>query len=152
MIQTQYDAKRLIAEMHNSILKSLEEKDTEIRRQAINMLRDLFEEKNYSITYEFSDEIGFEATQLLPSDWSSTGKRHHEITRIMTFFWLYGDDYEGDTEGDTITAHIIRRETYHTHDGYYHEHRSFFIDWNVNLQKWTHINRSSNKSSFTPRG
>lgn len=148
MIQTQYDAKRLIAEMHNSILKSLEEKDTEIRRQAINMLRDLFEEKNYSITYEFSDEIGFEATQLLPSDWSSTGKRNHEINRKMNFFWQYADEYDGDT----ITAHIIRSESYRTHDGNYHEHKSFFIDWNVNLQKCTHINRSSNISNFDSKG
>lgn len=91
------------------ILKSLEQKDTEIRRQAIDLLRDLYEEKQYSIEHKWSDEIKFEATQRFPDDWSSTGKRHHKIDRSMNFFWIYNEEDSATLrKGWNITAHISR--------------------------------------------
>ena len=47
MIKSLSDAKHLVADVHNSIIDSLARKDTEIRRRAIDLLKDLFEENNY---------------------------------------------------------------------------------------------------------
>lgn len=152
MIKSLSDAKRLVADIHNSILKSLEQKDTEIRRQAIDLLRDLFEEKDYRITYEGSDEIEFEATQTFPDDWSSTGKRHHRVDRKMLFWWMYcEEDSRNLTKGWNIMARISLHEMYDTHEGYYSERQTFVINWSVSQKKWLQIHRDCNESKFTPK-
>lgn len=136
MIQDISDAKHLIADMHNSILQSLKRTDTPIKREAIALLRDLFEEENYNITEELSDEIRFESKRVFPDDWSITGKRHHTIFRRMGFFW---DNY--DDEYSTITAHIGRHELYNTRNESFSELKSFFIDWSVSQQKVIRISK-----------
>lgn len=152
MIQTLSDAKRLVADMHNSILESLEQKDTEIRRQAIALLHDLYEEDNYIITDKFSDEIRFVSEQVYPDDLSGSGKRRHRIDRAMDFFWVYSEeDAVNIRKGWNITANIRRCEYYHTSQGYYVEQRGFFINWSVSRKRWININRSSNVCKFTPR-
>lgn len=152
MIQTLFDAKRLIADIHNSILKSIESKDTELRRQAIYLLRDAFEDKNFSIAHNFSDEIGFESKETFPDDWSSTGKRHHQISRSMNFNWIYTDEDSATLKkGWNIILHITRREYYKTHEGYYSDCLGFFISWSVNLKRWYKIDRSMNERKFEPK-
>lgn len=137
MIQNLSDAKRLVADMHNSILQSLKRTDTPIKREAIALLRDLFEEENYNITEELSDEIRFESERVFPDDWSFTGKRHHTIFRRMGFFW---DNY--DDEYSTITAHIGRHELYNTRrNESFSELKYFFIDWSVSQQKVIRISK-----------
>lgn len=151
MIKSLSDAKRLVADMHNSILDSLAQKDTEIRRQAIDLLKDLFEENNYRVTDKRSDEVKFEATQTFPDDWSSTGKRHHKIEREMNFYWQYCDEDSSNLrKGWNITAYISQIESYHTSQGYYRENRYFSIDWSVSQKKWFGIHRKLNESKFTP--
>lgn len=153
MIHSLSDAKRLVADMHNSILESLERKDTEIKRQSIDLLRDLYEECKYRIHHKYANEIEFEATESFPDDWSSTGKRHHKIDRSMNFSWIHGGEQDGPNlrKGWNIIAFIHRSEYYHTNQGYYFEHSSFFISWSVSQKKWFRIDKGRNESKFTPR-
>lgn len=152
MIKSLSDAKRLVADMHNSILDGLGGKDTEIKRQAVDLLRDLYEEKNYRTTEKWSDHIRFEAKQTFPDDWSSTGKRHHRIDRMMQFDWLYYDvDGALGKKGWNITAYISRYEVYNTDEGIYSESQAYFINWSVSQKKWLRITEAANKSEFTPR-
>lgn len=152
MIQSLSDAKRLLADMHNNILKSLEQKDTEIRRQAIGLLSDLLEEHIYSVEHAFSDEICFEAKQTFPDDWSSTGRRGHEINRSMQFQWSYSDeDSILANKGWNIYVWIRRSEYYHTTREYYSERLAFYIIWSVSQKKWIRIRREANESKSSPR-
>jgi|GEM_PF-2598935 len=142
MIQNLSDAKRLVVDMYNSILESLERKDTEVRRQTIDLLRDLFEADNYRVTDKFTDEIHFESKQSFPD---ATWKRHHDITLVMEFSWRYYDE-----DGWNIWVWIKRWESYNTDEGHYFAHRCFSIEWNVSQKKCRRIRREFNESTFTP--
>ena len=130
MIQNSFDAKRLIADIHNDILKSLEKSDHELKRQVIDLLRDLFEENNYIITYEYSDGIEFEARQ------GFQGGSPVNISSKMEFRWNYTDvdDYPY-RKGWNITAIISRYESSKTYEIY----RSYMIYWSDSLKKGQRI-------------
>lgn len=152
MIKSLSDAKRLVADVYNSIIDSLARKDTEIRRRAIDLLKDLFEENNYRVTEKWSDHIRFEAKQTFPDDWSSTGKRHHRIDRMMQFDWLYYDvDGALGKKGWNITVYISRYEIYHTNEVIYSENQSYSIEWSVSRKKYIRIFENANESKFTPK-
>lgn len=147
MIQTLFDAKRLIADMHNSILKSIESKDTELRRQAIYLLRDLrdaFEYNNFSINHKFSDEIEFKSDETFPDDRSTTGKYRHHIYRDLEFDWFYEDE-----DGyPYIRARISRHELYHINERMHQDRQSILIYWSETLKRVTRISPLFNVKNF----
>ena len=110
---------------------SLEKSDNEIKRQAIDLLRDLFEESNYSVTYESSDKIEFEAKYGFQVDSTKN------ICRNMEFIWNYEEvnDYPY-RKGWNICAHI---SSYESDRRTYRESRSFMIYWSVALKKCQRI-------------
>ncbi|MBE6230055.1 MAG: hypothetical protein E7119_05640 [Bacteroidales bacterium] len=144
MIQTLFDAKRLIADMHNSILKSIESKDTELKRQAIYLLRDAFEYNNFSINHNFSDEIRFESDETFPDDRSTTGKYRHHIYRDLVFDWFYEDE-----DGyPYIRAQITRHELYHINERMHKDRQSILIYWSETLKRVTRISPLWNVKNF----
>lgn len=151
MIQTLFDAKRLISDMHNSILKSIESKDTELRRQAIYLLRDLrdaFEYNNFSINHKFSDEIEFKSDETFPDDRSTTGKYRHHIYRDLEFDWFYEDEDGYFKKGWNIKAHIYRHELYHINERMHQDRQSILIYWSETLKRVTRISPLFNVKNF----
>ncbi len=144
MIQTLFDAKRLIADIHNSILKSIESKDTELRRQAIYLLRDAFEDNNFSINHNFSDEIEFKSHETFPDDPSTTGKYQHHIFRDLEFDWFL-EDVDGYPY---IRAKISRHESYRINKRRHHDFQSILIYWSVTLKRVTDIEPLCNVKNF----
>lgn len=146
-IRSQYDAKCIVAEMHNHLLKSLESKDTPNKRRAISLLRELFEHNNYSIVYNTpygTTELKSEET--FPNDYSSrTSKRNHKIFREMWFLWEY------TKEDNIIGTRMSRCEHYLTDEGYYFENVIFSIDYNVALKKVTWFSKEKDENKFSPR-
>lgn len=142
-IKSLHDAKCIIAEIHNYLLKSLESKDTPLRRRAISLLRELFEHNNYSIKDAAFGETEYVSEQTFPSDYSSrTSKRSHKIWREMWFLWQFAK------EDNVICTRIHRHETYRTDEGFYSENVTFAIDFNVVLKKVTYLSKEVDESKF----
>lgn len=153
MIQNLSDAKRLVADMHNSILESLERKDTILKRETVDLLRDLFEEKNYNVQHQYSDEIEYKSEEICYDDWSKTGKYPHKIYRSMTFIWEYKeeDDKPEYIRGWNVKAIIGRHEIYGAPEGVYSEDRCVGIYWSVSQKKCGYIHRVNFDKKFDPK-
>ena len=153
MIQNLSDAKRLIAAMHNSILESLERKDTEVRRQAIDSLREFFDENNYEVLHKFSNEIAFKSFEKCYDDWANNGKYPHRIIRTITFTWEYKEEDEKPyyKKGWNIETLIHRYEMYGDSEGEYTENLWITIYWSVSQNKWHYIKRPEYKKDFEPK-